>query len=44
MIYIIYKQNKIQFSVKAKTTFQQLNKLLYTHLIKYLLQEMHLSS
>lgn len=40
-MYIIYKQSKIQFTVKNKTNFEELNKLLYSHLLKHLVTELN---
>lgn len=37
-IYIIFKKKKIQFQVKKKTPFKELNRLLYLHLHKHLIE------
>jgi len=38
-IYIIFKKKKIQFQVKNKSTFKELNRQLYSNLYKHLLEE-----
>lgn len=38
-IYIIFKKKKIQFQVKKKTPFKELNRLLYLHLHKHLIEQ-----
>lgn len=41
---IIYKKKKIEFTVKSKTSFDELNRQLYRHLHSYLLNEAQITN